>query len=91
MRGITLAIAIALAGCGGRSGIIQSGPDTYTVIVAGRSGFVSSADLKLSAYRQASGYCSRSGRTLEVLEESSKRTGGPGQFPEAQLKFRCNP
>lgn len=87
-----IVLCVLLAGCASsRSGIVQDGTDTYTVIVTGKTGFVSSGDLKLSAYQQASRHCQSRSRILEVITENEQRGGVLGKFPGAQLKFRCIP
>jgi hypothetical protein len=74
-----------------RSGVIQDGADTYSVIHVGKTGFVSSGDLKVAAYREAAAHCSRLGRALEVIGSDEQQGGVLGKFPQAQVRFRCLP
>jgi hypothetical protein len=83
-----IAIAVALSACTSKSGVIPDGPDRYIVIVSGKTGFTPVGDLKISAYKQASGYCSSRGKRMETIEDKSVRAGF-GRFPEAEIRFKC--
>lgn len=87
----TLLVVLALIGCATRqqSGVVPDGPDTYSVILAGKTGFTSSASLKISAYQKANEFCAAMGKRMEVVQESEQRGGVLGKFPEAHVRFRC--
>jgi len=88
MRWIAIG-CVVLAGCTTTSGVIADGPDTYTIIEAGKTGFTSSADLKIRAYQKASAFCSGKAASLTTIDEKETRGGVLGKFPEAQIRFRC--
>lgn len=80
--------AIALSACSSRSGVIPDGPDTYMVIVAGKTGFTPVGKLKIGAYRQATAYCAARGKQMETVQDRSVGTGFL-RFPEAEIHFKC--
>lgn len=77
-------------GCSARSAIVPDGAN-FRIIVSGKSGFISSGDLKIKAYKQAALHCSSHHERLEIIEDREQRAGILGKFPEAELIFRCIP
>jgi hypothetical protein len=84
-----LTALVLMSGCATQSGVIPNGPDTYSILVSGGSGFVSSGSLAIRAYQQAANYCSAKGMVMEVIDDKQQRAGVLGKFPEAQLRFKC--
>jgi hypothetical protein len=78
------------AGCATTtSGVIQDGPGTYSLVEAGKTGFVSSSDLRIRVLQRAAEHCRTYGRQLEVISTDEKPGGVLGKFPEASIRFRC--
>lgn len=80
--------ALLIGGCASQSGVMADGPDAYRVMIAGKSGFVSTGKLKMDAYRQANAYCARTGKRVETVADESVENG-PLRFPSANIRFRC--
>jgi hypothetical protein len=78
-----------MCGCATQSGVIPNGPDGYSILISGGSGFVSSGSLAIRAYQQASDFCVQKGLRMEIIEDKQQRAGVLGKFPEAQVRFRC--
>lgn len=89
MRYPTLMAMTILCGCASQTGVMANGPDTYSILITGGSGFVSSGSLKARAYQQAASYCAGRGKIMEIVDDQEQRGGVLGKFPEAQIKFRC--
>lgn len=78
-----------LAGCATQSGVVSTGDNNYTVFHQGAGAWVSSAELRTNALKEASQFCEGKGKPLKVTH--TKEVGaGIGQFPQAELQFTCN-
>lgn len=88
MRRTSMALLVLIAGCTAQSGVMADGPEGYRVLVTGKSGFTSTGSLKISALRQASAYCARSGKRMETVSDNSVQNGFL-RFPSADIRFRC--
>lgn len=88
MRWISVVLFAFLAACTAQSGVMADGPDAYRVLITGKSGFTSTGSLKINAYRQATAYCARSGKRMEVITDSSVQNGFL-RFPSADVRFKC--
>lgn len=83
-----LVSVVVLSGCASTSsGVIAYGPDTFTVVQAGKSGFTSTADLKTAAYKEANEYAASKGKQIEIIDVSEKPAGF-GKMPQVEVKFR---
>jgi hypothetical protein len=61
--------AVLLTGCATTSGVLKSGPDTYTVTASASLGGGGSSAAKKSAYEQANAECSKSGTSIDIVTE----------------------
>jgi hypothetical protein len=90
MRRALLLACVALTACARNSGIVQMGPDTYYVSKQAATGFSGAASLKAELMQQAGAFCSKDGRTVNVVRaEESKPPYLLGNFPRAELQFEC--
>jgi hypothetical protein len=85
----SLAIAALIAGCAMSSGVLKTGPDTYTVAVHAAPARGGIAGAKRIAYTQANAECDRQGRQILTVSEETGH-----DFPAAgrvNITFRCLP
>ena len=90
MKKIITAGAIFLAGCASNSGVIPIGQDTFMVSRQAATGFSGSGKLKAEAFQEASQYCEKLGKSLQVV--STHEASPPyilANFPKAEIQFMC--
>ena len=90
MKKIIIAGAIFLAGCASNSGVLPIGQDTFMVSRQAATGFSGSGTLKAEAFQEASQYCAKLGKSLQVI--STHEASPPyilGNFPKAEIQFMC--
>ena len=90
MKKIIIAVAIFLAGCASNSGVIPIGQDTFMVSRQAATGFSGSGTLKAEAFQEASQYCEKLGKSLQVV--STHEASPPyilANFPKAEIQFMC--
>jgi len=88
MRTLILVAILALSGCASSTGVVPTGPDSYMVTREGGSAFVGTNGLKADAYREASDYCAKNGKTIEVVS-TQEQSGGFMRYPHAEVNFMC--
>lgn len=74
-------------GCTSTSGVLSFGPETYTVVQRGKTGFSSTAALKTAAYKEANDFAERKGKQIEIVEVIEKPAGF-AKWPQVEVKFR---
>ena len=90
MKKIITAGDIFLAGCASNSGVIPIGQDTFMVSRQAATGFSGSGKLKAEAFQEASQYCEKLGKSLQVV--STHEASPPyilANFPKAEIQFMC--
>ena len=90
MKYILLFALITLSGCASNSGVIPIGKDTFMVSRQAASGFSGSGTLKAEAFQEASQYCEKLGKSLQVI--STHEASPPyilANFPKAEVQFMC--
>src|SRR5262249_46939356 len=90
MKKILIAGAIFLAGCASNSGVVPIGQDTFMVSRQAATGFSGSGTLKAEAFQEANQYCSKLGKSLQVI--NTHETSPPyilANFPKAEIQFMC--
>lgn len=79
-----------LLGCGTNTGVQPLADDTFKIFKRGSTGFVGSEKIRSDVELQASEYCARKGKSMQVMNVI---TGQPpyilGNFPKAEVQFRC--
>lgn len=86
MKKIITVGAIFLAGCASNSGVIPIGQDTFMVSRQAATGFSGSGTLKAEAFQEASQYCEKLGKSLQVV--STHEASPPyilANFPKAEI------
>lgn len=94
MRRLLVLAVLSLAACASNPGVIQTGPNSYTVGRQAKTGFSGGSILKLKAQAvsDANAYCSKSGQQAQVTDSSESQ--GPyalGNYPRAEVDFKCVP
>lgn len=82
--------AILLVGCASNSGVTSIGKDTFLVSRQAATGFSGSGTLKAEAFQEATQYCERLGKSLQVV--NTHEAAPPyifGNFPKAEIQFMC--
>ena len=90
MKIIIIAAVVFLAGCASNSGVIPIGQDTFMVSRQAATGFSGSGTLKAEAFQEASQYCAKLGKSLQVV--STHEASPPyilANFPKAEIQFMC--
>ena len=83
-------LCLGLCGCASNSGVAPIGKDTYTVSRQAATGFSGSGDLKAKAFQEASQFCEKQGKKLQVV--STTEAQPPyilTNFPKAEVQFMC--
>lgn len=90
MSKLILIAVLLLTGCASNSGVIPIGQNTFMVSRQAATGFSGSGKLKAEAFQEATEYCTRIGKYLQVLStEEAKPPYILGNFPKAEVQFRC--
>ncbi len=92
MNNYTLMVGATLliAGCASNSGVMPIGKDTYMVSRQAASGFSGSGTLKAEAFQEASLYCEKQGKSVQVVNTIEAQPPFIlGNFPKAEVQFMC--
>lgn len=90
MKILIITVVVFLAGCASNSGVIPIGKDTFMVSRQAATGFSGSGTLKAEAFQEASQYCEKLGKSLQVV--STHEASPPyilANFPKAEVQFMC--
>lgn len=85
---IILAVAV-LAGCTSTSGILKSGPDTFTVVATASPGAGGATTAKKSVYDQANAECTKIGASVEIVTEHATAPSWTDGMYTIDLAFKC--
>ena len=90
MRHVVLCACFLALACGTDTGVQAINQDTFRIFKQGSTGFVGSDKVKSDVMLEASQYCAQKGKIMQVV---SVVTGQPpyilGNFPKAEVQFRC--
>jgi hypothetical protein len=82
------ASTLLLAGCASVTSPVLAGKDTYMIGLGARGGFSSDAELLAQTIQAAGAFCTKQGRTIEVV--SSTSSGVQMWTPQSnQVMFKC--
>jgi hypothetical protein len=79
------AIALVLVSCGGSSGVLQLGPDTYRVSAESLSLGGAEADVVGTAGR----YCAAMGKQINVMSMQGSPYVSYASYASATVNFQC--
>ena len=89
---MTMAVLLALAGCGATTGIVPVAPGTYAVSEMRAPALGGGAEARRVALAEADGFCRRQGRALAPLAVRPDGDPFTPYFPTAfDVTFRCVP
>ena len=94
MKYLILPLVLYLAGCvvDVHSQVDPIGNDMYRVITQSPSGLTGINILMEEAKGEAYNYCQKAGLHLSILQEIGiEETNVTGDFPQAEIHFKCNP
>jgi len=81
--------AVVLAACAS-SGPVQTGKDTYMITKTSAGGvFVQGASVKADIIAEASAFCSKNGKTIELINSGAKNAIPFARMPSAEISFKC--
>lgn len=82
---------LALAtGCASNSGVVPMGQDSYFVSRQAATGFGGAGTLKAEVLREAGQHCTTLNKSIQVVSlTEAKPPFIAGNFPKADLQFRC--
>ncbi|MFH1201865.1 MAG: SHOCT domain-containing protein [Candidatus Omnitrophota bacterium] len=87
---LVLLLCSGLCGCAANSGVVPIGQDTFMVSRQAATGFSGSGTLKAKALQEASQFCEKQGKKLQVV--STSEASPPyilTNFPKAEVQFMC--
>ncbi|MDQ1919487.1 hypothetical protein [Massilia pseudoviolaceinigra] len=81
--------AVLLAGCAS-SGPVQTGKDTYMIAKTSGGGmFVSGATVKADLIQEGVAFCTKNGKTLELISGEGKNAIPFARTSSAEISFKC--
>ena len=83
-------IGLTAFGCATNTGVIPTGEDSWLVSRQAGNGFVGAGTIKAEAFQEATEFCSRKGKSLQVT--SVKEAEPPfinGNWYKAEISFMC--
>jgi hypothetical protein len=84
-----LLVAAALTACAS-SGPVQTGKDTYMIAKTSAGGvFVQGSSVKAEIIGEASAFCTKNGKTIEMVNGTSKNAIPFARMPSAEIVFKC--
>ena len=86
-----LIFSVLLFGCATSTGVIPTGPDTYTITTDNKVG-AGVAAIKIRAIQDAKAYCASSGKKMRTVRPprlSSRKNFVGRKIPTYNLTFRC--
>jgi hypothetical protein len=86
---LTLIVAFALLGCANSSGVLKTGPETFTISTSASPGKGGVPAAKRIAYEEAGAECSRRGLEVFTLSERSSSPTWTEGMAKTDLNFRC--
>ena len=89
MRNYNLILITLFISACGSTGVIQMENNKYMVSVKNaKVGFVSAAEEKADAYKEANEFCKSKGKSVETIDIQT-RDSGAFQSASATLEFKC--
>lgn len=86
---ISSLVAVALAACANSSGVLEIGPDTFTISTSASPGKGGIPAAKRIAYQEATEECTRRGLKVFALSEKTSSPTWTEGMASMELNFRC--
>lgn len=87
MKIVLIAVAVVLAGCAARPGIVQGSDGTLTALRRGSTLGDATGPLRIQALKDANDYCAATKKRAHVLR--SREIPAISHWPEAEVTFTC--
>jgi len=87
MKILILAVAVTLAGCATKPGVVQAPDGTFTAMRRGNGLADPTGPLRIQATKDAEDYCLARGKPVRILR--SREIPSIGHWPEAEVSFVC--
>jgi dTDP-4-dehydrorhamnose reductase len=84
-----LPFLLVLTACTSSSGVLRTGPDSYTVRTTASHGAGGGAAAKRSAYEDANKECTRQNKAISVVSEQAGNPTWTDGMYSIDLTFRC--
>ena len=81
--------ALALAACANSSGVLEIGPDTFTISTSASPGKGGIPAAKRIAYQEATAECNQRGLKVFALSEKTSSPTWTEGMASMELNFRC--
>lgn len=81
--------ALALTACATSSGVLKTGPDTYSITTAASRGADGVAGARRAAYEQGAAACKAQGAELVTVKEDAKPQTFTDGMARVSLDFKC--
>ena len=86
---LIVAMALALVACANSSGVLEIGPDTFTISTSASPGKGGIPAAKRIAYQEATDECTKRGRKVFALSEKTSSPTWTEGMASMELNFRC--
>ncbi|WP_225784696.1 hypothetical protein [Xenophilus sp. Marseille-Q4582] len=85
---IIAAVALGLAGCASKTGIVPIGDGLY---MASNMDYMawSSGGIKAELFKEANEFCSKQGKALKPVNSKGEDATLSGRYASAEVQFRC--
>jgi hypothetical protein len=87
MKIVLIAVAVTLAGCAARPGIVQGSDGTLTALRRGDVLGDATGPLRIQALKDANDYCAAMNKRTNVIR--SREIPAISHWPEAEVTFTC--
>ena len=82
-------LVCVVSGCTASSGVINAGPDTYSVVITG-NGYSTVGEVKAAAYKEANAFCQEQGKVLVPISTNETQPDHwTGTCASYDLTFRA--
>lgn len=86
---ICIVSALTLTACATSSGVLKTGPDSFSITTAASHGAGGIPAARQSAYEQGSAACKAQGLELLTVKEDTKPTTWSDGMARVSLDFKC--
>jgi hypothetical protein len=86
---ITIASGIVLLGCAMSSGVVPAGNDSYLISRSEKGFDTTGSRVKADAIREASEFCAKSGKSVEIINATEKDMVPFRSDAQAEVQFKC--
>jgi hypothetical protein len=81
--------ASVLVGCAASSGVVPMGHDTYLISRSEKGFDTTGSRVKADALREASDYCAKGGKSIEITKATEKDMVPFRSDAQAEVQFKC--